>query len=89
MSKLSLTVRNNKRMKLVAHYAKKRAELKSAKNYKELDKLPKNFSPVRLRKRCEITGRPRGYLGQFGVCRHVFREMAHAGLIPGLKKASW
>jgi small subunit ribosomal protein S14 len=89
MSKLSLTVRNNKRRKLVEKYAARRKALKAAGDYLALDKLPKNASPVRLRNRCEVTGRPRGNMRQFGVCRHVFREMAHSGLIPGIKKASW
>jgi small subunit ribosomal protein S14 len=89
MSKLSLIVRNRKRKKMVAKYAEKRAALKAAGDYEALDKLPKNASPVRLRNRCEITGRPRGNMRQFGVCRNVFREMAQNGVIPGLKKASW
>lgn len=89
MSKLSLIVRNRKRKKMVAKYAVRRAALKAAGDYQALDKLPKNASPVRLRNRCEITGRPRGNMRQFGVCRNVFREMAQSGLIPGLKKASW
>ena len=89
MSKLSLIVRNRKRRKMVAKYAEKRAALKAAGDYEALDKLPKNASPVRLRNRCEITGRPRGNMRQFGVCRNVFREMAQNGVIPGLKKASW
>ena len=89
MSKLSLIVRNRKRIKMVAKYAEKRAALKAAGDYQALDKLPKNASPVRLRNRCEITGRPRGNMRQFGVCRNVFREMAQSGVIPGLKKASW
>jgi small subunit ribosomal protein S14 len=89
MSKLSLIVRNRKRVKMVAKYAERRAALKAAGDYEALDKLPKNASPVRLRNRCEITGRPRGNMRQFGVCRNVFREMASSGVIPGLKKASW
>ena len=89
MSKLSSKVRNNKRKKLVEKYAKKRAELKAAGDYAALDKLPRNSSKVRIRFRCEITGRPRGNMRQFGVCRNQFREMAHEGLIPGVKKASW
>jgi len=89
MSKLSLIVRNRKRKKMVAKYAVRRAALKAAGDYAALDKLPKNASPVRLRNRCEITGRPRGNMRQFGVCRNVFREMAQSGVIPGLKKASW
>jgi small subunit ribosomal protein S14 len=89
MSKLSLRVRNNKRRKLSLKFAARRAELKAAGDYKALDKLPKNASPVRVRNRCELTGRPRGNMRQFGVCRNVFRELAHFGQIPGLKKASW
>ena len=89
MSKLSVSVRNNKRTKLVAKYAAKRAALKAAGDYLALDKLPKNASPVRVRNRCQITGRPRGNMRQFGICRNVFREMAGSGLIPGVKKASW
>jgi small subunit ribosomal protein S14 len=89
MSKLSLVVRNRKRKKMVAKYAEKRAALKAAGDYQALDKLPKNASPIRVRNRCEITGRPRGNMRQFGVCRNVFREMAQSGIIPGLKKASW
>jgi len=89
MSKLSSKVRNNKRKMLVEKYAKKRAELKAEGNYEALDKLPKNSSKIRIRFRCEITGRPRGNMRQFGVCRNQFREMAHDGLIPGVKKASW
>jgi small subunit ribosomal protein S14 len=89
MSKLSSKVRNNKRKELVAKYAKRRAELKAAGDFLALDKLPKNSSKVRIRFRCEITGRPRGNMRQFGICRNQFREMAHEGLIPGVKKASW
>ena len=89
MSKLSVIVRNKKRKELVDKYAQKRAELKAAGDYTALDRLPKNASPVRVRNRCEITGRPRGYMRQFGICRNLFREMAHSGLIPGVKKSSW
>jgi small subunit ribosomal protein S14 len=89
MSKLSVKVRNDKRKKMVDKYAEKRAALKAAGDYAALDKLPKNASPVRLRNRCEVTGRPRAYSRQFGICRNLFREMAHQGLIPGVKKASW
>jgi small subunit ribosomal protein S14 len=89
MSKLSVQVRNDKRRKLVSKYAKKRAELKAAGDWEALDKLPRNASPVRVRNRCQLTGRPRAYSRQFGVCRNVFREMAQSGLIPGIKKASW
>ena len=70
-------------------YAEKRAALKAEGDYAALDKLPKNASPVRLHNRCKLTGRPRGYMRQFGISRVTFREMALAGKIPGVKKASW
>lgn len=89
MAKESIKAREIKRQRLVAKYAKKRAELKAAGDYESLQKLPKNASPVRLHNRCKITGRPKGYMRQFGVSRINFREMANNGLIPGLKKASW
>lgn len=89
MAKLSVIARQAKREKLVATYAAKRKALKEAGDYIKLDKLPRNASPVRLKNRCKLTGRPKGYMGKFGVCRNVFREMASAGKIPGLTKASW
>jgi small subunit ribosomal protein S14 len=89
MAKLSVVVRNDKRKKLVEKYAAKRKALKEAGDYAGLDKLPKNSSAVRLRNRCELTGRPRGYIRKFGICRIKFRDMAHDGKIPGVKKASW
>lgn len=89
MSKLSIIVRNKKRIEMVAKYAQKRADLKAAGDYAALDKLPKNASPVRVRNRCQISGRPRAYSRQFGISRNLFREMAHQGLIPGVKKSSW
>ena len=89
MAKESVKARELKRQKLVAKYAEKRKELKAAGDYEGLDKLPKDASPVRLHNRCKLTGRPRGYMGKFGVCRNVFREMASQGKIPGLTKASW
>jgi len=89
MAKESMKAREVKRQKLVAKYAKKRAELKAAGDYVALQKLPKNASPVRLHNRCKLTGRPKGYMRQFGISRITFREMASAGLIPGIKKASW
>ena len=67
----------------------KRAALKAAGDFEGLDKLPKNSSPVRLHNRCKLTGRPRGYMRQFGISRVTFREMALAGKIPGVRKASW
>ncbi len=74
---------------MVAKYAAKRAALKAAGDYIGLDKLPKNASPVRLHNRCKLTGRPRGYMRKFGISRVTFREMASAGKIPGVTKASW
>lgn len=89
MAKESMKAREVKRQKLVDKYAAKRAELIAAGDYEGLQKLPKNASPVRLHNRCKITGRPKGYMRQFGVSRVTFREMANYGLIPGVKKASW
>lgn len=89
MAKESMKAREVKRAKLVAKYAAKRAELKEKGDYVELQKLPKNASPVRLHNRCKLTGRPKGYMRQFGISRINFREMAASGLIPGVKKASW
>jgi small subunit ribosomal protein S14 len=89
MAKLSVVSRNKKREKLVALTAAKRKALKEAGDYLALDKLPRNASPVRLKNRCKLTGRPRGYMRKFGVCRNVFRDMASEGKIPGLTKASW
>lgn len=89
MAKESMKARERKRERLVEKYAQKRADLKAAGDYEGLQKLPKNASPVRLHNRCKLTGRPRGYMRQFGVSRVTFREMANQGLIPGVKKASW
>jgi small subunit ribosomal protein S14 len=89
MSKESMKARERKRQKMVDKYANKRAKLKAEGDYVSLSRLPKNSSPVRLHNRCKITGRPRGYMRQFGVSRITFREMASKGLIPGVKKASW
>ncbi len=89
MAKESMKARERKRERLVEKYAQKRAELKAAGDYEALQKLPKNASPVRLHNRCKLTGRPRGYMRQFGISRVTFREMANQGLIPGVKKASW
>lgn len=89
MAKESMKAREVKRQKLVDKYAEKRAALKAAGDYEALQKLPKNASPVRLHNRCKLTGRPRGYMRQFGISRVMFREMANNGLIPGVKKASW
>lgn len=89
MAKESMKAREVKRAKLVAKYAEKRAQLKKEGDYEALQALPKNASPVRLHNRCKLTGRPKGYMRQFGVSRIQFREMASNGLIPGVKKASW
>jgi len=89
MAKESMKAREVKRAKLVNKYAAKRAELKAKGDFEGLQKLPKNASPVRLHNRCKLTGRPKGYMRQFGISRINFREMASSGLIPGVKKASW
>jgi small subunit ribosomal protein S14 len=89
MAKESMKAREVKRAKLVAKFADKRAALIAEGNYDGLQALPKNASPVRLHNRCKITGRPKGYMRQFGISRIQFREMASNGLIPGIKKASW
>jgi len=89
MAKESMEARERKRERLVARYAAKRKALKEAGDWDALQKLPKNSSPVRLHNRCQLTGRPRGYMRQFGISRVTFREMALEGKIPGVKKASW
>jgi small subunit ribosomal protein S14 len=89
MAKESMKAREVKRAKLIAKYAEKRTRLKEEGDYVGLQKLPRNSNPIRLRNRCMLTGRPRGYMRQFGISRITFREMASNGLIPGIKKASW
>lgn len=89
MAKKSQLARNAKKAKLVARYADKRAALKAAGDYEGLQKLPKNSSPVRVKNRCAVSGRGRGYLRAFGLSRIQFRELAREGKIPGVKKASW
>ena len=89
MAKECIKARQVKRERIVAQYAAKRAELKKAGDYAAIAKLPRNASPVRLRNRCKITGRPRGYIRQFGLCRNMFRDWALNGKIPGVTKASW
>ena len=89
MAKKSIVARQAKRVKLVAKFAEKRAALKAAGDYAALDLLPKNASPVRLKNRCQLTGRPKGYIRYFGISRITFRDMALNGKIPGVKKASW
>ena len=89
MAKESIKARQRKREKMDAKYADKRKALKAAGDYAGLDKLPKNASPVRLKNRCQLTGRPKGYMRYFGISRIMFRDMALNGIIPGVKKASW
>jgi small subunit ribosomal protein S14 len=89
MAKESMKAREVKRQKIVDRFAEKRAKLKAEGDYLALQKLPRNASPVRLHNRCKLTGRPKGYIRQFGISRITFREMASNGLIPGVKKASW
>ncbi len=89
MAKESMKAREVKRKRLADKYAAKRAELKKANDQLGLQKLPRNSSPVRGRNRCKLTGRPRGYMRQFGISRVTFREMVVFGLIPGLTKSSW
>ena len=89
MAKTSVKARQRKREKMVAQYAAKREALKKAGDWKALDDLPNNSSKVRLKNRCQISGRPRGYIRYFGLSRIAMRDMALNGKIPGLKKASW
>jgi small subunit ribosomal protein S14 len=100
MANKAMIQRELKRQRLVMKYAKKRSllkeQIKAANSLKEkltlhrkLQQLPKNSSPVRLHNRCTVTGRPKGYFRDFGLSRHVLREMAHQGLLPGVKKSSW
>lgn len=89
MARESLKARERKRQRLVAKYAAKREALKKAGDWKGLDALPRNSSPVRLHNRCKLTGRPKGYMRRFGISRVTFREMASNGLIPGVTKSSW
>ena len=89
MAKKSVIARQAKRERLVARYAERRRELKKAGDYERLDQLPRNSSAVRLHNRCKLTGRPKGYMRRFGICRGQFREMSAEGKIPGIRKASW
>lgn len=89
MAKLSIIARDKKKEKLVARLRDKRATLKKAGDWVALDKLPRNSSAVRLKSRCKLTGRPRGYMSKFGLCRNQFRQLVHEGKIPGIVKSSW
>jgi len=89
MAKKSKIAKEKRRQKIVEQYASLRKELKEKGDYVALSKLPRDSSPTRLKNRCEITGRPRGYMRKFEMSRIAFREYAHKGQIPGVKKASW
>ena len=89
MAKESIKARERKKERLVAKYAAKRKALKEAGDWVGLDKLPRNSSAVRLHNRCSLTGRPKGYMRKFGICRICFRELAREGKIMGVKKSSW
>jgi small subunit ribosomal protein S14 len=89
MAKESMKAREVRRAKLVQKYAAKRAQLKADGDYVALSLLPRNSNPIRLRNRCKLTGRPRGYIRQFGLSRITFRRWLLKGLIPGVRKASW
>lgn len=89
MAKKSWMARNVKKQRTIEKYAEKRRQLKEAGDYEGLQKLPRNASPTRLKKRCSLTGRARGYVGKYGISRIKFRELALEGKIPGMKKASW
>jgi small subunit ribosomal protein S14 len=89
MAKESVKARQRKRETMVAKFAAKREALKQAGDFDALQKLPRNASPVRLKNRCKLTGRPKGYMRDFGICRNQFRELASNGKIPGVTKSSW
>ncbi|WP_088808590.1 MULTISPECIES: 30S ribosomal protein S14 [unclassified Listeria] len=89
MAKKSKVAKYERQKALVAKYAELRRELKVEGRYEELRKLPRDSSPTRLHNRCELTGRPHAYMRKFGMSRIRFRELAHKGQIPGVKKASW
>ncbi|MBP1176058.1 small subunit ribosomal protein S14 [Paenibacillus sp. PvR133] len=89
MAKKSKVVKEKKRQETVTKYADLRRELKAKGDYEALQKLPRDSSPTRLKSRCELTGRPRGYLRKFKLSRIAFRELAHKGQIPGITKSSW
>lgn len=89
MAKKSKIARNKKQMELIERYAQIRKELKAKGDYIALSKLPRDSSPVRLKNRDSFDGRPHAYMRKFGMSRLNFRQLAHAGQIPGVKKASW
>ena len=89
MAKKSKVAKEQKQREMVARYADLRKELKDKGDYEALNKLPRNSSPTRLKNRCEVTGRPRGFMRKFKMSRIAFRELAHKGQLPGIKKSSW
>jgi len=89
MARKSLIARERKRERMVAKYADLREQLKKEGRWEELDKLPRNSNAIRMHNRCRLTGRPKGYMRKFGICRVKFRQMALNGQIPGVTKASW
>ncbi|WP_163139739.1 30S ribosomal protein S14 [Bacillus sp. 22-7] len=89
MAKKSKVAKELKRQELVLRYAELRKELKEKGDYEAIRKLPRDSSPTRLKNRCQVTGRPRGYLRKFKISRIAFREYAHKGQVPGVKKSSW
>ncbi|MEN9214557.1 MAG: 30S ribosomal protein S14 [Gloeomargarita sp. DG02_3_bins_56] len=100
MAKKSMVEREKRRQRLVDKYRERREQLKfefsvaetweeRLELHRQLQRLPRNSAPSRLRNRCWATGRPRGYFRDFGLCRNALREMAHQGLLPGIVKSSW
>lgn len=89
MAKKSKIAKERKRQQTVEKYAELRRELKEKGDYEALRKLPRDSSPTRLKNRCQVTGRPRGYVRKFGMSRIALREYAHKGQLPGVKKSSW
>ena len=89
MAKKSVIARELKRARIVEKYAELRKSLKEAGDYDALHKLPRNSNPIRKHNRCQLTGRPKGYMRDFGICRVMFRKMALEGKIPGVRKGSW
>jgi small subunit ribosomal protein S14 len=89
VAKKTKVAKEKQRKELVEKYAPLRRELKAKGDFEALQKLPRDSSPTRLHNRCELTGRPRGYLRKFKMSRIAFRELAHKGQIPGVKKSSW
>lgn len=89
MARKSLIAREAYRRRMVARYAERRRRMKAQGEWEQLQRLPRDASPVRLRNRCALTGRPRGYMRKFGICRNMFRDLALSGKISGVRKASW